>query len=68
MQLQLTNQDYNNIVKYKGTQKMVKETGKVITIHSYLPKRGTFEGEVCDMIKYKQNGVTRVIEAPKVEL
>lgn len=49
-------------------QKMIKDSGKLIEITKVHKGMGTFEGEVCDLIEYIENGVKRLIESPLVDL
>lgn len=50
-------------------QRMIKDSGKVITIHKIHKNQGTFEGNPCDLLEYRdENNVKRLIEAPLVDL
>ena len=49
-------------------QKMLKDSGKLINITKVHKGLGVYEGDVCDLIEYEENGTRRLIEAPLVEL
>lgn len=44
----------------------IQATGKVITITKVFKGLGTFDGEICDLYQYKENGVKHLIEAPRI--
>lgn len=46
-------------------QRSIESTGQVITVEKIHKGMGKHEGEICDLIQYKdENNIMRLIEAP----
>lgn len=49
-------------------QRMIKTTGQLVTITKIHKGLGTFDGEQCDLMEYKdENNVKCLIERPKLD-